>query len=91
LRQREPESRALARYDEVARLLTGSPHASAADGIAWIAALCRRFEIPPLGAYGVTAADIPLLASRAAEANSMKGNPIKLTGEELEEIIGRAI
>ncbi|MGB9458464.1 MAG: iron-containing alcohol dehydrogenase [Bryobacteraceae bacterium] len=91
LRRRAPESRALARYDEVARLLTGSPHATAADGIAWIAALCRRFEIPPLGAYGVTAADIPLLASRAAEANSMKANPIKLTREELEEIIGRAI
>ena len=67
------------------------PHASAADGIEWIAALCRRFQIPALRVYGVTAADIPLLASRAAEASSMKANPIKLTREELEEIIGRAI
>ena len=91
LRQREPESRALGRYDEVARLLTGRPHATAADGIAWIAALCRRFEIPPLRAYGVAASDIPLLACRAAEASSMKGNPIKLTREELEEIVARAI
>ena len=91
LRRRAPESRALGRYDEVARLLTGKPHASAADGIVWIAALCRRFEIPALSAYGVTAADVPLLASRAAEASSMKGNPISLTREELEEIIGRAI
>jgi alcohol dehydrogenase class IV len=91
LRRRAPESRALARYDEVARVLTGKPHATAADGIEWIAALCRRFEIPPLRAYGVTAADIPLLASRAAEASSMKGNPIKLTREELEEIMRRAI
>jgi len=91
LRRRAPESRALGRYDEVARLLTGNPHASAADGIEWIAALCRRFEIPPLRAHGVTAAHIPLLASRAAEASSMKANPIKLTREELEEIIGRAI
>ena len=91
LRQRAPESRALGRYDEVARLLTAKPHATAADGIEWIAALCRRFEIPPLRVYGVTAAHIPALASRAAEANSMKANPIKLTREELEEIIGRAI
>jgi len=91
LRQRAPESRALGRYDEVARLLTAKPHATAADGIEWIAALCRRFEIPPLRVYGVTAAHIPALASRAAEANSMKGNPIKLTHEEIEEIIGRAI
>ncbi len=91
LRRREPESRALGRYDEVARLLTGKPHATAADGIEWIARLCRRFEIPPLRAYGVKAADIPRLASRAAEASSMKGNPIQLTREELEEIVGRAI
>jgi len=91
LRRRAPESRALGRYDEVARLLTGEPHATAADGIEWIAALCRRFEIPPLRAYGVTTANIPLLADRAAEASSMKGNPIELTREELEEIIGRAI
>ena len=91
LRRRAPEGRALARYDEVARLLTGKPHATAADGIEWIAALCRRFEIPALRAYGVTAAHIPLLASRAADASSMKGNPIKLTREELEEIIRRAI
>lgn len=91
LQRRAPESRALGRYDEVARLLTGKPHATAADGIEWIAALCRRFEIPPLSTYGVTADHIPILASRAAEASSMKGNPIKLTHEEIEEIIGRAI
>ncbi|HEY1219467.1 MAG: iron-containing alcohol dehydrogenase [Bryobacteraceae bacterium] len=91
LRRRAPESRALRRYHEVARLLTGKPHATAADGVEWIAALCRRFEIPPLSAYGVTAADIPLLASRAAEASSMKGNPIALTQDERAEIIGRAI
>jgi len=72
-------------------LLTGRPHATAADGVEWVAALCRRFEIPPLSAYGVTATDIPVLASRAAEASSMKGNPIALTREELEEIVGRAI
>jgi alcohol dehydrogenase class IV len=91
LRRRAPGSRALGRYDEVARLLTGRPHATAADGVEWVAALCRRFEIPPLSAYGVTATDIPVLASRAAEASSMKGNPIALTREELEEIVGRAI
>jgi alcohol dehydrogenase class IV len=91
LRSRAPESPALARYDEVARLLTGQPHATAADAVRWIATLCRRFEIPPLGTYGVTAADIPSLVSRAADSSSMKGNPIRLTQEELEEIVGRAI
>jgi len=91
LGRRAPDSRALKRYGEVARLLTGRPHAAAADGVEWVAALCRRFEIPPLRTYGVAAGDIPALASRAAEASSMKGNPIALEREELEEIIRRAI
>src|SRR5450759_1521275 len=37
LRARAPEK--LTRYDEVARLLTGRPHATAPDGVAWITAL----------------------------------------------------
>jgi alcohol dehydrogenase class IV len=48
-------------------------------------------EIPPLRAYGVTEADIPDLVEKAAQASSMKGNPIVLTPEELRQIIQRAI
>jgi len=91
LRARVPESPALRRYDEVARLLTGRPHAVAEDGAAFAAELCRRLEIPPLRAYGVTEADIPVLAEKAANASSMKANPIELTPEELRELISRAI
>ncbi|MBZ5622274.1 MAG: iron-containing alcohol dehydrogenase [Acidobacteriia bacterium] len=91
LGSRAPEDRALRRYDEVARLLTGSPYATAGDGVLWIAQICRKLEIPPLGTYGVTAADIPDLVDKAAKASSMKGNPIVLTPAELSEIIARAI
>ena len=89
---RAPESRALRRYGEVARLLTGRPHAAAEDG----AALGRR-TLPParnsrrLRAYGVTEADIPVLVEKAARASSMKANPIDLTPEELRELISKAI
>jgi alcohol dehydrogenase class IV len=76
----------LIRYDEVARLITGMPHASAADGVAWIAALCRELAIPALRTYGVGASDLPVLAEKAAQSSSIKGNPIVLTGEELREI-----
>ena len=80
------------RYDEVARLLTGKPHATAADGVAWIAALCRKLEIPPLRTYGVTrAAILPALVEKAAQSSSMKGNPIVLTGEELREIVSLSL
>ena len=89
LRARSPEK--LERYHEVARLLTGKPHATAHDGAAWVAALCRKLEIPPLRSYGVTQGDLPLLVEKAAQANSMKGNPIVLTEEELREIISRAL
>src|SRR5579864_6468004 len=45
LRARAPETPALQRYTEVAGILTGKPHATAEDGAAWVAALCRRLEV----------------------------------------------
>jgi alcohol dehydrogenase class IV len=89
IRSRAPEK--LARFDEVARLLTGKPYASASDAASWIGDLVRKLEIPPLRTYGITEADVPVLSEKAAKASSMKGNPIVLTGEELEEIISRAM
>jgi alcohol dehydrogenase class IV len=91
LRARAPASQALGRYDEVARLLTGRPQATAEDGVRWTAEICRKLEIPPLRAYGVTEADIPILVEKAAQASSMKGNPIVLTPEELRQMIAPAI
>ncbi len=91
LRARAPGSEALRRYETVARLLTGRPQAAAEEGASWVAALCRKLEIPPLSAYGVVAADIPNLAGKAAGASSMKGNPIALSGGELEEILLRSL
>jgi alcohol dehydrogenase class IV len=90
LRQRAPTSPALSRYDEIARLLTGQPHATADDAVWWAEEIAKMLEIPPLSAYGVTASDYSILVERAAQASSMKGNPIQLTREELHRIILRA-
>jgi alcohol dehydrogenase class IV len=90
LRQRAPGSGALRRYEEVARILTDNPHASAEDGVRWTAEICRRLEIPPLRAYGVRPEDFAVLVEKAAKASSMKANPIVLTVEELTEIITRS-
>ena len=90
LRRRGADGEALRRYEEVARLLTGNPQAGAADGVAWIADLCRRLEIPPLRTYGVRPEDFGVLVEKAAKASSMKANPIVLTPEELTEIVSRA-
>jgi len=81
---------ALARYEEIARLLTGDPKTAAAEGAAWVRELAGELKIPPLGSYGFTAADIPALAGKSLAASSMKGNPVKLTAAELCEVLERA-
>jgi len=91
MRRRAPDGEALRRFEEIARLVTGRPHATAEDGAEWIAHLVRRLEIPPLRTYGVSRDDVPALVEKAAKASSMKGNPIALTAEEMGEIITPAI
>ena len=91
LRARAPHSPALQRYEEIAALLTGRPHADAEEGVEWVAGLCRKLEIPPLRTYGVRTEHVPELVEKAAQTNSMKGNPIPLTNEELGRIVVAAI
>jgi alcohol dehydrogenase class IV len=91
LQSRQPDNPALARYVELARLLTGRSYAPVDDGIAWVRGLCRDLGIPGLAAYGVTRGDCSVLAEKAARASSMKANPIVLTGEELGEILETAL
>ncbi|HKE27344.1 MAG TPA: iron-containing alcohol dehydrogenase, partial [Bryobacteraceae bacterium] len=91
LRRRAPGDKALERYAEIARLVTGRPQAGAEDGVRWVASLCRRLEIPGLRAYGVGEADIPELVEGASRASSMKANPVELTGQEMGEIVRRSL
>lgn len=91
LQTRQPNSEALSRYDEIAQILTGHPDAAVYDGIAWVERLCQDLNVPPLGAYGLTEDEFPLLIEKAGKSSSMKGNPIKLTDEELEEILRQAV
>jgi alcohol dehydrogenase class IV len=91
LQERSPESEALRRYDEIARILTGDERATADDGVAWAGELCRALRIPSLASYGVTEEDFPLLIEKASVSSSMKGNPIVLTTDEMWEILTRAM
>jgi alcohol dehydrogenase class IV len=90
LRERLPASPALPRYDTIARLLTGHSDARAEDGVVWVRKLVADLDIPPLSTYGLSRADIPDLVNRAAQASSLKANPIVLTAEELAEAVERA-
>jgi alcohol dehydrogenase class IV len=88
---RLPDSQAYLRYTEIARILTGNMHAGAEDGVDWVRSTCAALQIPPLSAYGITPADFPDLIKKAAKASSMQGNPVKLTPDELQEILAKAL
>ena len=91
LRARAPGGDGLNRYAAVARLLTGKPYATPEEGVEWVADLYSELEVAPLRAYGVGPVDVPAVVDLAARASSMKGNPIVLTQEELEELLTSAL
>jgi alcohol dehydrogenase class IV len=91
LRQRAPESAALSRYDEVARLLTGDAGATADAGADWICKLVSDLKIPRLGKYGIREEHVADLVAKAANASSMKANPVALTPDELAETLRKAL
>lgn len=91
LQERLPGSEALHRYDEIARILTGNDSAIADDGVIWVQKLCRALQIPSLASYGVIPEDLAVLIENASVASSMQGNPIKLTPDEMREILTRAL
>ncbi len=91
LRERQPGSVALNRFQETAHLLTGHPHSTAEDGVRWIQELREELKIPTLRSYGIAETDVTALCDMAARASSMKGNPIVLDSEERLELLTRSL
>jgi alcohol dehydrogenase class IV len=89
--ERANDSESLSRYDLVAKILTSSETATAADGIRWITELGKTLRIVGLRTYGVTESDIPVLVEKASKASSMKANPVVLTRDELTEALQAAL
>jgi alcohol dehydrogenase class IV len=91
LEERNPGSPALARYAEVAKIVTGNPDAGVADGVVWVQELCDDLAVPGFASYGMTEDDLADVVAKAMPSSSMKGNPIVLTEGELMEILGLAL
>ena len=91
LRERDPASSALRRYDRIAALLADSPQATADAGVEWVQKLVDELRIPKLSKYGVREENIIELAAKAANASSMKANPIALTPDELAQTLRLAL
>ena len=91
IRDRRPDGETLQRYATVARTLTQNPRAGIEEGIAWIRELVTELHIPRLAEYGITAGDLPEISEKAAQASSMKANPLPLASGERLEILQLAL
>jgi alcohol dehydrogenase len=84
LRMRAPQSEALAKYDEVRRLL------GAADLVAMLEGWQERLALPRLSKWRVTTADFPKIVANA-RGSSMKTNPVELGDAEIERILAERL
>jgi len=91
LRERAPESPCLPRFTSVARLLTGNDGATADDGVEWVQKLVAELPVPRLGNYDIRAEHVADIVAKAANASSMKANPIALTPDELAQTLRLAL
>ena len=86
---------ALARYAQVAEVLLRMPASDPLVGadalLGWLGEMALRLAIPGLATYGVTPADVPLLAEQALAASSTRANPVTLEHAELAEAIEAAL
>jgi alcohol dehydrogenase class IV len=89
--QRQPDPAPLiARFQELARWLTGSPDATVPQAIDWLRTLVRDLNIPNLCALGVPREDLAEIATRAQSASSMKANPVDLSLAEINAVLEAA-
>jgi alcohol dehydrogenase class IV len=80
----------LERFRELAALLTGKEDAQPEDAVSRIEELTKELRVVPLSGLGVSRELALRSVPMARRASSMKGNPIELTDEELEELVTSA-
>ncbi|MFA5083063.1 MAG: iron-containing alcohol dehydrogenase, partial [Hydrogenophilaceae bacterium] len=89
LQERAPDSPALKKYSEVGCLLAGQP-LDDTEGLAALPKILNdwtgRLDMPRLGSYGVTAADLPRIVANS-RGSSMKTNPIVLSDDEIARLV----
>jgi alcohol dehydrogenase class IV len=91
LRERAPQNPALARYQKIAALLTGAPHADAEAGVEWVQKLVADLPVLRLREYGLREEHVGDLVKKTAAASSMKANPVTLTPDELAQTLRLAL
>ena len=94
LEARAPDSPALKKYALAGKLLAREDRLDDAAARARLVQILqdwtRRLELPRLGQYGVTAADVPRIVAHG-RGSSMKTNPLVLTDDELSRLVASRI
>lgn len=80
-----------ARFEAASRLLLPEEKGPPEEAVTFLEALTQRLQIPRLGRHGIVEADLEDIATKAAKASSMKGNPVPLSQEELLTILRSAL
>ena len=75
------------RYSEVARWVTGRENASVEDGVRWFEELNTKLNILQLSSFGIKREDFPSIVEKAGQSSSMKGNPVNLTGNDMNRML----
>ncbi|MBI9042832.1 MAG: iron-containing alcohol dehydrogenase [Anaerolineaceae bacterium] len=91
LKSRLPAHPSIRRYQMAAAMLTSDPDATIEDGIQWLTEISKQLDIPSLRTFGLTVESIPELVQKSSRSSSMKANPIKLTDEEMTDILLQAL
>lgn len=81
----------ISKFDELAKILTGSKKALAEDAVVWADNLVTDLAIQTLSTFGLTENDFPKLVQNAKNASSMKGNPLELNEEQLTWILEKSL
>ena len=81
----------LLKYNEVAQILTGYNTAVAGEGVVWVKDLVKKLQIPKLSDFHLSTDSFPELIEKAKNSSSMKGNPVELDNEQLQEILLKSL
>jgi alcohol dehydrogenase class IV len=79
-----------ARFETLAKILTGRSDADPEAGVLWVRELVEALGVPRLGRYGLEPAASSDIIERARVSSSMKGNPFALGRDELFAILEQA-
>jgi len=90
LQARDPKGPYLAKYSIAAQVVCGRADASYDDLAKWIIETCAILKIPQLSTYGLVEKHFQEVIEKSIDASSTKGNPIRLSSEELRIIVERA-